>query len=398
MRRGKSLRSMAVAGTLLTSLGVLAGCGGGSAGDSDEAIKVALINPTTGTAAQYGQDLLRGQKLAIEKINADGGVLGRDIEPIEYDDQNLPEQGVTLARRAITQDGVKFVVGTNGSSVAMAVRNVTQASEVLYLVGTTKGPTVTDEEHDFVFRLNSTPEMDAEFLYPYADKVLDPQVVATIQEQSDYGLALNETTKSYFGDRMKGTVVTQLTTTNFSPFISKIADLDPDVVFMANGGSTSAMAASLDQMAEAGLDVPKIFPPGSVNQTLLELAGARAVEGAIYADIYAPSLENETNQEFVKAYVEEYDSQPSVQAAIGYEQILILAAAIEDADTADDTAKVRDAMRSGTFDTPRGEVTFNEIGQAIPSEGLIPLRIENGEVVLNDQAAGQDGDKSGNEG
>lgn len=352
------------------------------AGDG-EAVHLALINPVSGTAAEYGQDMLAGQKCAIKMTNEAGGVLGSQITTSEFDDQNLPEVAVSIAQRVITQDGVKFIVGTNGSNVALAVRNVTEDAEVLYVIGTSKGPTVTDEEFDYLVRLNSEPGMDSEFLYPYIDDVAAPERVAILEETSDYGQFLAETTREYFGDRVVANVVTELDTTNFGPFVNEIESAEPDAIFMANGGSTSAAAASIQQIRERGIDATIILPPGTVNAELIELTGEDAIEGAVSADVYTPTLDNEENEAFLECYEAEYGTAPSVQAELGYEQILVLVEGMEAAGTTTDPTAVREAMGETEFETPRGTITIDETGQAIPQSGLIPLVITDGEVQVN---------------
>lgn len=361
--------------------------GGGSSGDAAEGegdpVHLALINPVSGTAAEYGQDMLAGQKCAIQMTNESGGVLGSQITTSEFDDQNLPEVAVSIAQRVITQDGVKFIVGTNGSNVALAVRNVTEDAKVLYIIGTSKGPTVTDDEFDYLVRLNSEPAMDSEFLYPYIDDVTAPERVAILEETSDYGQFLAEATREYFGDRVVANVVTELDTTNFGPFVNEIESAEPDAIFMANGGSTSAAAASIQQIRERGIEATIILPPGTVNAELIELAGEEAIEGAVSADVYTPTLDNEENAAFLECYEAEYGTSPSVQAELGYEQILVLVEGMEAAGTTTDPAAVREAMGETEFDTPRGTITIDETGQAIPQSGLIPLVITDGEVQVN---------------
>jgi branched-chain amino acid transport system substrate-binding protein len=344
-------------------------------------LKIALLNPLTGTAAQYGKDLHQGQLLAIKQLNADGGDNGQQINAIEYDDQNLPQQGVTLAQRAIAQDGVKYIVGTNGSNVALAIRNVTEKEGVVYIVGSAKGPTVTDDEHKLVFRVNTNVTQDSEFFYSYLDNLLHPQKMAIIQEQSDTGQAVAENLAAYFKDRVQSPIITELTTTDFAPFSSKLQQQDPDVVFLANGGSTSACAASIKQLKQAGMDMPKALGPGTVNGALLDLVGTD-IDGVVTADVYSPALETAANKAFVEAYEAEYGEQPNVQSELGYEQIMMLAAAITKAGGADNPAKVAEILHSETFDTPRGKVSFDATGQAIPESGLTPLTVKNGNLAL----------------
>ena len=384
----KSLRITRVAAVAAAALVVaaLAACSSTQSSSpagsttSGGSIKIALIDPLTGTAAQYGQDLHQGQTLAIKQLNAAGGVLGKKFQAVEYDDQNLPAQGVTVTQRAISQDGVKFVVGTNGSSVALAIRNVTEKAKVIYIVGSSKGPTITDAQHHFVFRVNTSVDQDAGYFYPYVDKTLHPKKLAIIQEQSDSGQGLTAGIQAHFKDRALAPVITQLTTTDFGPFISKIQAQDPDAVFLADSGSTTAEAASVQQMKESGLDVPKVLGPGSVSAALLKLVG-NGLDGAVTADVYAPSMDNKLNTAFVAAYRKAYKVDPSVQAELGYEQVTSLAAAIAKAKAAEDTTKVAAALRSITFNTPRGTVTFDAQGQAVPKNGLIPLTVKNGKEV-----------------
>ncbi len=348
-------------------------------------IRIAVIDPLSGSAAEYGAGLRKGQEVAVKMINDRGGLLsGRIVELVFYDDQNIPENGVLLTKRAIAQDGVKFIAGTNGSSVALAIRDITDPAAVIYLVGTAKGPAVTDPKYRYVFRMNSSTTMDSEFFYNYIATVLKPHRVAIIAEQSDYGQGLVNSLKKEWSQpnspQIVATEVSELTDTDFSVQLTKIKAANPDALFIANGGNAKAAAGTIKQAHQLGLNAKLIIPPGIFSTQLVQLVGKPALEGAINANIYVSGLDNAFNQKFRTIFKETTGAEPTQHNVNGFETIWILAQAIQKAGTDTDTTKIAETIRGGRWDTPRGVVFFDEAGQAHQEGGLVPLVIHNGDV------------------
>ena len=220
-----------------------------------DAVKVGMIDPFTGVYAAVAQNELIGVKFAAEQINAQGGVLGRQIELLVEDSANDVGTGVEKARKLIERDGIQFLIGDVNSAIALAIAQVSNEKKVLHIVsgGHTDGITGKDC-HWNVYRVCNTTKMEAnsvaELLFnKYGKKwhFITPDYAFghTLQEA-----ALADLKK--FGGTMTGNELTPLGTSDFSAYLIKARAANPDVLLVLPQGSD--MVNCLKQIAQFGIE------------------------------------------------------------------------------------------------------------------------------------------------
>src|SRR5512139_1592253 len=220
---------------------VLVFCGTvpGFAGDT---IKVGLVDTYTGPATTFTNDVLDGFRLATERINAKGGVLGKKIEHVTRDDKFKPDIGLTMAKELILKENVDILMGTINSATALAVSDLCKKEKVPFLVTFSKSDKITGEKgHRYVFSLNENTEMAGRA----AAKALaaKPYVKYWIAgDDYEYGHAIANGVFDHLKSlnpkvQLLGQSWWKVGETDFTPYITQILAAKPDFVIVATGGA-----------------------------------------------------------------------------------------------------------------------------------------------------------------
>ena len=338
-------------------------------------VKIGLIAPTK---SLVGKQVVQGAQLAAELVNADGGILGgRKIELVTYDTNFQPNEGVAVTQRLLTQDGVKVMVGEISSTVALAALQLARASNAVFIAAVPKHPDVTKSAYDKVFRLNSTTDMDGEFVTALK---ADPkaQKIAVIAENSDFGRVTIDGLKSQLGSRVVMADTYDMTQSDFSTLVTKAKAAGADTICVA-GSNMEQYGNILRLQDDLKMTARRCVMPGILNSRGVQIAG-KGAEGAFSADIYVPTLQNALNKRFVEAYQAKFKETPEKIEALGFESVWLAAQAMQKAGTADDTAKIAQTLHDTLWETPRGKVKFDASGQA-SAGGLIQLTVKDGKII-----------------
>ena len=342
---------------------------------AQDAVKIGLLAPTK---SLVGKQIVQGGQLAADLINADGGILGgRKVELVIYDTAFQPNEGVAAAQRLIDQDGVKVIAGEISSTVALAVLQVARASGTLFIAAVPKHPDLTKGDYDRVFRMNSTTAMDSEFETVLRDQI-KPLKVAVLAENSDFGRLTIDNLKKLFGPKVVLAETYEMNQSDFSTLVTKAKASGADLVCVA-GSNMEQYGAILRMEFEFQVQATRCVMPGILNSRGVAIAG-KGAEGAISADIYVPTLDNPLNQRFVTAYQAKFKETPEKVEEVSFESVWLAAKAMDKAGTATDTSKIAEVLRANAWVTPRGEVKFDNTGQA-SSGSLIRLTVENGRLI-----------------
>jgi branched-chain amino acid transport system substrate-binding protein len=222
---------------------------------ADTPIRIGMVDPLTGVYAAYAQNEVIGAKLAVEHINAKGGILERPIELLVEDSANDVGTGVQKARKLIERDEVTFLIGDVNSGIAQAIAQVSNEKHVLHIVSGGHTDTITGKDCKWnVYRVCNTTSMEAnsicDLLYKkYGKKwhFITPDYAFghTLQQA-----AVSDLTK--FGGTMTGNELTPLGTSDFSAFLIKARAANPDVILVLVQGAD--MVNCLKQITQFGLN------------------------------------------------------------------------------------------------------------------------------------------------
>lgn len=330
---------------------------------AQETIKIGVIQPLTGSVAYNGTTDVNGAKLALDEINAKGGVLNKKIELIIEDGQCKPANSVNAAEKLIQRDKVVALAGAFCSSSTLAVMPVAQNYKIPLVTGVSSAAPLTEKGNIWFFRATETDALLAKSFAKILVNQLKLKKVAYIGVNDDFGrggvaefekqmTALGATTvmKEYF----------EHGTSDFYTLLTKLKASGADGAFVA--AETQDGSIFVKQKAELGLQT-KVFGVGSwATADFMKLAGP-ASEGIYAAVPYASTMTTPKNKAFVEAYTGRYKEAPGKYSAAGYNAINILADAIKRAGSTD-AEKLRVALTKTNYEGPNGHFEFDDKGQA----------------------------------
>ena len=337
-------------------------------------IKIGSIGPLSGNYAVYGGDCKNGIELAVNEINAAGGVNGQLLELIAEDDEGQPEKSVSAYKKLVTKDGVKLVVGSLTSGCAIAITPLAQAQKVVQIAPAATAPAVTDAGN-FIFRACYDDPFQGTVGGKFAAENLGTKNAAILYDiGNDYSVGLTENFKTAF-EKAGGSIVSLESYStgdkDFNAQLTKIKNANPDVVYLPDYYSTLALIVK--QLRAQGINTPIVGADGW--DGLTENAGDEVLNG-FYSNHYAADSTESKVQDFVKNYKEKYTLTPTSFAALGYDSIYMLRDAIEKAGSADSEA-VRAALEATNGDYVTGHLTFNE--KHNPVKGAVIVELVKGD-------------------
>jgi branched-chain amino acid transport system substrate-binding protein len=370
-------RFISAAGLLAVSI-LFAGCnkpaGSGGGGDT---IKVGEYASLTGSEATFGQSSHNGTKLAVDELNANGGVLGKKIDLITEDDQSLAGMSATVVRKLISSDGVVAVLGEVASSRSLEAAPICQENKIPMISPSSTNPKVT-EVGDYIFRVCFIDPFQGTVMANFARKTLKLQNVAVLTEvSSDYSLGLAKFFKEGF-TKDGGKIVAEGNYSHgdkdFNAQLTAIKAANPDGIFVP--GYYTEVGLIVLQARQLGLTCPIFGGDGWESSSLVSIGG-KALEGCYFSTHFSPQSTSPVVQNFVKSYKEKYNETPDAMAALGYDSAMILADAMKRAGTTDGD-KVRDALAATKdFHGVTGDITIDANRNA--SKPAVILEIKNGE-------------------
>ena len=329
-------------GLLLVAL-ALAVVFAGSAMAADT-IKVGYLAALTGDWAAYGQTELNAAKLAVDEINAKGGVLGKKLELVPYDFRTRPEDAVNAFRRLAENDKVVAVVGANGSGINIATAPLSTKYKIPQIgtVSTNLNVTVTPEGklNPYMFRTCFTDPYQGQVIAYFAVKNLKKMNAAVLYDVgSDYSQGLRDFFMQYY-KKYGGKIVADQafragTDVDFRAQLTTIRDSKADVLILPNMGKE--MALIMKQARELGMKDIIFIGGDGYGEFMWEIAG-KSMEGSYWINHVAP--EDPAMQPFFTSYKKIYNDECKefVNGVLAYDSVYWLVDAIKRAGKADSAA------------------------------------------------------------
>jgi len=364
---------------LLVSVAVLPVMATGAPEVADNTIHVALSAPITGDWSEYGVNFQRSVEMAIEKINADGGVLGgRTFRLSVGDTKGNPQESATLAQKWTSDDSIVAEIGAFSSSSSMAAQPIYDAAGMVQL-----SPTASHSDYakgsPWSFGIVGTQAGEGPFNAAFAYNDLGIRKIAVLHLNNDWGID----TAKYFseaferlGGQVTGTEFYFDGESDFTAVLTKLKDSDADGLFIASFYNDGA--AINIQRDRLNWDVT-VLGPTSLYSPQLTALGGDSVEGLFTATGFFAEDPDPRVREYVETFTAKYGSPPNFHAALAYDAMMLLADAIERAGSTDRQA-IRDALaQTADFPGLAGTITFTERGDA--NKGYSKLTIENGRFI-----------------
>jgi branched-chain amino acid transport system substrate-binding protein len=343
-----------------------------------DTIRIGGVGPLSSPGSVVGGIAMQfAMNLAVQDINAEGGVLGKPLELIFADTEGLPERGAAVAERLITENNAVAITGEYHSAVGLAEMEVCHEYGIPCLFSETWSDDITASGYMEVFRIAPASSMNSRATVEWFAAV-GAQNIVSIVENTDYGIGQNESDQGFFeelGLTSQEVFFVELGTEDFLPILTRIQALDPqpDAIRVAVTGETSFNLEQ--QMAELGI-APSESTIGTANQVAIQPEFWESVPNGNYYVFslvgLPPSLYNDTTTHVAEAYQAQFESDPPSYALEAYDSIWILADAIERAGTTDSEAVIA-ALEDTDISLAQGRYYFEYTSDnPVPEDGSVP--------------------------
>jgi branched-chain amino acid transport system substrate-binding protein len=349
-----------------------------------DSVRIGFFGPLTGPTAQAGQALRNGTLVAIDEINAQGGLLGKTVKLIEQDDRSSPEQAVKSVIRLIHLSKVTAIVGSLHSGNILAAAPAMEQSGTP-MVGAGTSPTWLEKGYTYLFRAVGNSELSVRELAGYAKKA-GIKKVSVIQSNDEYGMVGGRLFVEYAtraGIEISANESFTHGDRDFTGQFVKMLQVEPDAVFIWALGDD--LGALTKQLRQAGYDGPVLGAEGYTLPQVLEIAGKAADNVIFPAQYLVPEkpqdAEDPMMRSFLTRYFERFGEMPvSDNAYRGYDSVRIIAEAIKRAHTLDREKVCQAIGNIEEFEGLAGRFTF----KGFDGEGIHEMRffrIADGEYV-----------------
>ena len=344
-----------------------------------DTIKLGVAGPHSGDLASYGIPTVKAAELVVKKVNAAGGVLGKQVELLVEDDVCKPEVATNTATKLISQK-VDVVLGHICSGATKAALGIYNDSKIIAMSPSATNPGLTQSgDYPNFYRTIASDDAQARLEVDFALDVLKLKKIAVLHDKGDYGKGLAEFAKGFLEADSRGEVVLYEGITpgavDYSAIIQKIKEKGAEAVIY--GGYHPEASKIVTGMKKKNMNIPFVSDDGVKDDTFIKVAKEFA-EG-VYASGPRDTSKIPLYVEAVEKHKKEYGEEPGAFYKEAYSAAIALLNAIEKAGSTD-YAAIEKALRSEWVETPVGKISFDERGDA-KGVGFSMYQVKNGEYV-----------------
>ncbi|MFL2750447.1 MAG: ABC transporter substrate-binding protein [bacterium] len=326
-----------------------------------DSVKIGFNVPLTGFAAADGKSALNGAKLAVKQSNQAGGINGKMIELVVYDDQASPKQAVPISNKLIEKDKVVAAISGSYSGATRAAAGVFQSAEIPYISAYAVHPEIT-KAGNYVFRTSFMGEVQGRAGAKLIGATLQRKRVVLITLKNDFGKSLAAGFKEAAGQfnlQIVNEYEYSIKDRQFGPIVAKVKADAPEAIYATGYFFTAGPLVS--QLRAAGITVPVIGQEGYDSEQFIKIAG-KASEGTIITT----SLDRDSNSSETRSFISEFEAMAGhkvdMVAASGHTAMKVLVAAMKKAGTTSPSA-IRNAIAQTNLVASTGSISFNDLGE-----------------------------------
>ena len=349
------------------TVGIVIGCALSLSGAGQNTVKIGVITSLTGSQAAFGEAHKNGYSIALDEINAKGGVLGKKVELDFYDDQSKPDQAVQGVSKLLDQDHVTLLLGAYSSENTKAIINPVTSHQVPLIIPTATADNVMESKSAWVFRICADANDYAKATVEFLKNNGMPKTIAIVYEKTNFGQANMQAMKDVAqaaGMNVVAVVEYEAKVPDYKAVLRRVKDKNPDVVYFC---SYLLDATTLMRQAhEVDLN-PKYYTSAGAGFAAAEFptakGAAKNAEFTFSVSQWLPEAPWPGSKEFDAEYFKRTNTHPQYHAMQAYESLMTAAQAMNNARSLE-PAKVRDAIRNLDLKTsPFGPVKFDSTGQ-----------------------------------
>ena len=364
----------------LVALAVLVLPDASQAGAAKE-FKIGVMAPMTGDLARWGLDHLHATELAVEEINAKGGVLGAKVVVVGEDDQHNPKLGEAVAQKFVDDKDVMGVIGPYNSAVTLAVTPIFEKVGLIHMGASTSNPKLTEQGYKTVFRVCSRDDRQGPAGAEYVLKTLKAKKVAVLDDQTTFGKGVaDEFVKKVESEGVKP--MRSVIKAGDKDFRAVLGTIPKDTAAIYYGGYAPEAALLVRQLKELGHKAVFLGPDGLFEpEDFIKAAGGTA-EGSIVTALAAPPESVPAAKDFIKKYEAKYGTIGPYSLNV-YDGVNIIFAAIKRAGKLDRKAIAAEVGKTKNYKgiSSGHTITFNEKGDNVNASVYV-YKVQDGKFNL----------------
>ncbi len=346
-----------------------------------ETVKIGHVAPLTGGIAHLGKDNENGARMAVDEINAAGGIKVGDksvkLELVAEDDKADPKEG-TLAAQKIVDSGAVAIVGHLNSGTSIPASKLYSDASMTQISPSATNPKYTEQGFKTTFRVVANDNQQGAVLANFAATEMKAKTIAIIDDRTAYGQGLADVVERVAKEKGLKVVAREFTNdkaTDFNAILTKVRGAKPDVVMY--GGMDATAGPMAKQMKQLGIKAPLLAGDGVCSPEFIKLAGDAA--GVLTCSMAGEAVEKlAKGEEFKTKYKAKFNQDVQVYSPYSYDAVYVIADAIKRAGKAD-RASITAAMPATSYAGLTGTISFDEKGD-IKGGAISMFNVKDGKL------------------
>lgn len=352
-----------------------------AAAPAEEVIKIGSVAPLSGSIAHLGKDNENGAKLAVDEINAAGGIKLGDktikLELLGEDDKADPKEG-TLAAQKLVDAGVVAVVGHLNSGTTIPASKIYSDANITQISPSATNPKYTEQGFKTAFRVVANDNQQGAVLANYAADEMKAKSIAIIDDRTAYGQGLADVVEKVAKEKGLKVVAREFTNdkaTDFNAILTKIRAAKPDVIMY--GGMDATGGPMAKQMKGLGIKAPLLMGDGGCSPEFIKLAGDAA--NVLTCSMAGEAVEKlAKGEEFKQKYKAKFGTEVQLYSPYSNDAVYVIADAIKRAGKAD-RASITAAMPATNYAGVTGNIAFDDKGD-IKNGAISMFKVKDGKL------------------
>ncbi len=346
-------------------------------------LAIGEFGSLTGNEATFGQSTNKGIRMALDEVNSAGGIKGKKLKLITYDNQGKPDEAASVVKRLITQDKVLAIIGEVASSRSLAAAPIAQQYKVPMITPSSTSPKVT-AVGDYIFRVCFIDPFQGLVMAKFMMDHLKFKKVAILRDvKNEYSVGLADVFSKEVtakGGEVLADVSYQAGDIDFKAQLTQIKSKNPDVIFIP--GYYTEVGLITHQARQLG--IKGVFMGGDGwDSNDLERNSKKAANGSYYSNHYSTESTDPKVQDFIQKYKAKYSEVPDAMAALGYDAAKILVAAMERATEMTPEKIKNEIAKTQDFAGVTGNITLDADRNAIKSAVIVQVEGEARKFITN---------------